>query len=487
MRLRWQMVAAYLAAQLFYLLTLAPTVLWADDARYQVQAFVGDLTFRGAYDHPVWVLFAYPFAQLPFGEVAARASFVTSLWAALAVAFTYGSLRLLTRTAWAAAVGAGALAVSHNFWMHAVRTEVYSLNVAMFAIALFALLQPRLSRRWFALAGVALALAIVNHIMMLIGLAGLGAYALWRMIRERIPVGVWIWSAVGFAATLGVLYLILRPEFSAAFIPQGERIELSRLPRELLFFSVLFGLQFPSPALMLVFVGAILLLRKNPALFAVLALIAAANIVAVMTRQELDKFAFYYLAYYVAALAAGIGAAWLVEWLGSRPVRTQRAARATLLAAVLVMPVLIYQLLPPLLNGAGIDAAQFGIREVPGRPSWEYYLNPSRRNYQGARWFAEGALNMAEPNAVIITDYPLATPLLYMQQIEHLRSDVEVAVLEAAEQTDFALDAAPQRPIYLAHTERGYDIEGLRRYFDIEPAGPIFALRLRQTGAPATE
>jgi hypothetical protein len=124
-----------------------------------------------------------------------------------------------------------------------------------------------------------------------------------------------------------------------------------------------------------------------------------------------------------------------------------------------------------------------GIREVPGRPSWEYYLNPSRRNYQGARWFAESALNMAAPHAVIITDYPLATPLLYMQQIEHLRPDVAVVVLEAAEQVDFALDAAQRRPVYLAHTERGYDIEGLQRYFTIEPVGPIFFLRPRQPDA----
>lgn len=487
MKLRWQMLAAWLAAQLFYLLTLAPTVLWADDARYQVQAFVGDLTFRGAYDHPVWVIFAYPFAHIPLGEVAARASFVTSLWAALAVAFTFGSLRMLTRTAWAAAIGAGALAVSHNFWMHAVRTEVYSLNVTMFAIALFALLQPRLTRRWFALAGVALALAVVNHIMMLIALAGLAGYGLWRIFREQIAARTWLWGVAGFVATLAVLYAILRPPLSAAFVPQGERIELSRLPRELAFFTALFGLQFPSPALPLVFAGAWRLFRRQLALGLALAFMAAANVLAVMSRQELDKFAFYYLAYYAAAFAAGIGAAWLAERLAPRPARTRQAVLAALLAAVLAMPVLVYQLLPPALNRTGIYAAQLGIREVPGRPSWEYYLNPSRRNYQGARWFAEGALNVVAPDAVIITDYPLATPLLYLQTIEHLRPDVQVVVLEAAEQVAFALDVAQRRPIYLAHTERGYDIAGLERYFDIEPAGPIFALRLRQTGAPATE
>ena len=417
------MLAAYAAAQLFYLATMAPTVLWADDARYQVQAFVGDLTFRGAYDHPVWVLFAYPFSQLPIGEVAWRASFVTSLWAALAVAFTYGSLRLLAGSAWGAAVGAGALALSHNFWMHAVRTEVYSLNVAMFAIALFALLQPRLNRRWFALAGVVLALAVVNHVMMMIGLAGLGAYGLWRIYRERIPARTGIWGVIGFVATLGILYLLLRPTLSTAFIPQSERIELARLPRDLLFFAALFGLQFPSPALVLLLMGAWVLLQRWFAVFLTLALVAAANLVAVMSRQELDKFAFYYLAYYAAAFAAGVGAAWLADRLAARPVRARHATVAALLAAVLFLPVLVYPLLPPALNRAGIYAAQLGIREVPGRPSWEYYLNPSRRNYQGARWFAESALTVAAPHAVIITDYPLATPLLYLQQIEHLRPD----------------------------------------------------------------
>lgn len=220
-------------------------MLWADDARYQVQAFIGNLTFRGVYDHPVWVLFAYPFGQLPIGEVASR------VLCHLAVGGAGGGFHL-RRAAPVDRLGMGrgchsgrARRVPQLSQCTTDRRGLFAQcgHVCHRAVCAAA---HHLNRRWFALAGVVLALAVVNHIMMVIGLAGLGGYGLWRIYRERIPVRTWLWGVIGFAATLVLLYLLLRPTLSAAFIPQGERIELSRLPRVALLCGFVYGLQFPA-------------------------------------------------------------------------------------------------------------------------------------------------------------------------------------------------------------------------------------------------
>jgi len=123
----WGPLLAYAVAQAFFLYTIAPTLLWGDDAKFQWMAYLRDTRAGAAYDHRFWVILAHPFTRLPVGDVAFRATLWTSIWAAVAVALVYAVLRRLTSSGWAAAVGAATLMVSHTFWTHAVRAEVYSL------------------------------------------------------------------------------------------------------------------------------------------------------------------------------------------------------------------------------------------------------------------------------------------------------------------------------------------------------------------------
>jgi hypothetical protein len=119
-----------------------------------------------------------------------------------------------------------------------------------------------------------------------------------------------------------------------------------------------------------------------------------------------------------------------------------------------------------MLPALGITGQTLGIREIPGRPALQFFLWPSKRGYFGARQFAEAALHNLPPNAIIIADYTVAEPMLYLQIAEHFRSDVTVAVLAMDEQLPFALVQSRHTQVFLALTGTYYDIQGLREHFN---------------------
>src|SRR5437867_2640345 len=101
-------------AFVLYLATLAPTVLWGDDAELQRRAFTGEIA-PGLRGHPLWVVVAHLFTRLPIGDVAFRANLLCAFFAAIAVGLTFAAAWTLTRSASASAIAAGALGVSHTF------------------------------------------------------------------------------------------------------------------------------------------------------------------------------------------------------------------------------------------------------------------------------------------------------------------------------------------------------------------------------------
>jgi len=75
----------------------------------------------------------------------------------------------------------------------------------------------------------------------------------------------------------------------------------------------------------------------------------------------------------------------------------------------------------------------------------------------------------------LIADYTVWEPLLYLQQVEGLRRDVQVALVPPGRQVQYARDAAVSRPVYAALLEPGtyYDRRGLETAFRVVPAGTV--------------
>jgi hypothetical protein len=465
----------YAIVQAFYLFTIAPTVLWGDDAKFQRQAFQLDLVHDSPCDHPLWVLFAHPFARLPIGDVAFRVNLFTSICAALAVTIVFATLARITKSHWAAALGASALAVSHTFWMHAVRTEVYSFNLLMLAIVLYSLLRPRLSRGWLIVSAVAAGLAVDNHVMMWLTIPALAILAVLRAMEDGIAVSEWLPAFMSFFSVVGIYNAIARPVHGVSLNPAAYVPAPREMVSGLVMFGVYVGLQFPSPAIVLAVSGLRESMRSRPLALCLL-LILLCNFAAVMRFRAPDTYVFYLLAYFSCAFWVGLGASRLSRRLDSWGHSYRRWMRVSLAVAVLALPVAVYSALPRVLPRMGITAARLGIREIPGRPALEYFLQPSKRQHVGARNFAESALNIVPRDAIIIADHTLLQPMLYLQAVEKVRPDVQAVEVFSQDQVSYALSQSGQRPVFLARTEPYYDIAGLSRFFGIVPLGVVFRL-----------
>jgi len=202
-----------LAGLMLYLITLAPTVLWGDDAKFQRMAYF--LELKGdEWGHPLWVTLAHLFTYLPVGDVAYRANLVSAVAAAATLYFVYRIIFDLSGSHLAAVVAASALGVSHTFWLHAVRTEVYTLNT-LFLVGL-----AYLAIRWDGKpAGLCLfaflyGSSIVNHLMMAFALPGYLAILAPKLLEKRLPIRAYI--------TAGVAFLLGVAPYLALVILQGN-------------------------------------------------------------------------------------------------------------------------------------------------------------------------------------------------------------------------------------------------------------------------
>jgi len=479
----WQIITVWLVAQALYLSTLAPTLLWGDDAKFQRQAYARDLEIVYAGDHPLWVLVAHPFAHLHIGDAAFRTNLFTSLWAAAAVALVFASLRSLAGSAWAAMGGAGSLAVSHTFWTHAVRTEVYSMALALLAAALCALTRPRLSRRILALGALLAGLAVDTHFMMWIAVPGLVLLVALRLRREGAGAASWLAGFAVFAAVLAaasVAYRLAVPESAAMptnplqYLPSVRGLAVA-----LGMFLVYLALQFPGPALLPI-VGGLAEWRRHSGLVAFVCLTALLNVGAVLKLGMRDKYVFYLLAYFSCAYLVGLGLPRFAAALERLLKVSAPKARSVLVASVVVVPVCVYALLPAVLPRLGVTGERLGMRELPGRPALKYFLFPPKTGYEGARRFAGEALAQAPEGAAIIADYTVCQPMLFLKAVEGARPDVRVADVAPADQVAFALAEVPNRPVLLARTDRYYDLPGLSEHFDVRPEGVLYRLVPKQ-------
>ena len=165
-----------------YAATLAPTVLWGDDATLQLAAVDGQLR-ASAGSHPAWVALAHLLSALPIRELAYRVNLLSALAGAATLGLFYLILRAVPVSRPAGILATLAFAVSHTFWAHAVRAEVYTLTLATMGLMVVAGLywQRTGQDRYLALEGAAIGLALTTHVLALLYLPALA----WLLIARR--------------------------------------------------------------------------------------------------------------------------------------------------------------------------------------------------------------------------------------------------------------------------------------------------------------
>ncbi len=140
-RLAWGGVTGL--SLLVYVITLAPSVLFADGGEFQFVPWLPGIAHPTGY--PLYTLLGWLFSHLlPLGEVAWRLNLFSAVTGALAVGAVFAAAFTLNARLWPQAAGAARLAgagvaaltfaFSRTFWSQAVIAEVYSLHALLVAL-----------------------------------------------------------------------------------------------------------------------------------------------------------------------------------------------------------------------------------------------------------------------------------------------------------------------------------------------------------------
>ncbi len=485
-------LALFAAGLVLYIPTLAPGLLWGggDFATFQTMAYLLEIQLPlGIFGHPLWVILAHPFTWLPVRDVAWRANLASAVFAAGALVLVFFTARRLTRSTLASLLATAALAVSHTFWTYAVMAKVYSLNALLLIACIYLLLLWGQERRGGYLWGAAFlyGLSWLNHLVMGTAAAGFLAYVsimAWRRwqepgLRKELILAALAWgvgiapylfllartgttgSALGtvFGFLRGLGYVITRP--SALLLSAGVGLALLLYQFPATFVPGLLGLrrlarQAPSEAWMLGLV----------ALGDVLFLLAAAD---PRTGGEYWWNLHYYLQMYVVFslwIAVGFAVLW-PRLVG------QRGAVAAVVLLTAVLPILLYAIAP--MAARPFVSNLPGFRPLPGRDNLTYVLSPWKHWETGAREFGESILAALPPNSVLFADYSIWAVIRYLQVVEGARPDVELVQL-SGEQVPLILQYRDRPYLFLADVYRYYDLEGIGRYFEIQPYDPVYRL-----------
>lgn len=476
--------AIVIAALSLYLITLAPTVLWGDSAFFQRSAAEGFLK-RDAGGHWLWLQFAQLATHLPLGNVAYRVNLLSALAATTTLLLLFLAIRALGLRRSSAAIACASLAVSHTFWMHAVRAEVYTVFTAAMTLQLWLWFTWRRGHVWpIQLAAALYGLTLLGHQMALLLLPA-GAHLLWRR-RGWLEQRDWL-LALGLLG-LGLLPFVavvdwqagpsgflhgLRLHFTQVdvdFTPALFDVSPSKLPRDTAVWLGLLALQFVGAAGLLGIYGMLGHALRSVRWQSLMILYGTCILFAFSYRVN-DQFVFYLPSY--IAVAFFIARGWQ-RLEGLTAFRSTRS-RAVLALLIVALPMATYAALPRLFTRAGLNP--MGIRELPGRDPNTYFLQPASQGDFGAEVFARSALEAMPRNAVILADHTPFESLRYLQAVESVRGDVRLLRIEAGDDLAPVVRALPARsPIFLADDNPIYYDLGALPGARLRPFGSVYRL-----------
>jgi hypothetical protein len=182
--------ALFLAAEILYLATMAPTFSFWDCGEFIATSYT--LGIPHPPGSPLFLLFGRLFTMIPFfSDIGARVNLISTLASALSVSLTYSIiLRLIVMyrksepDSWnlaekvsaygGAVIGALALAFSDSFWFNAVEAEVYAASSLFTALVVWIILrwydeEPKPGHeRWLLLVMYMIGLSIGVHLLSLL-------------------------------------------------------------------------------------------------------------------------------------------------------------------------------------------------------------------------------------------------------------------------------------------------------------------------------
>lgn len=433
-------LCALLAAMLLYGLTMAPGEVWQDSGEAQVRAALDD--WRGPFNlaraHVLFFILASGVRDAFNADPAWSANLVSVLAGAVTVANLAALLSLLLRRRVAVLAAAAMLALSHTLWQFSTAAEVNALIGALLSAQLLALaVFDRTRRGWLIwMVGLLNGLAASNHNLALLTLGcyavvGMVTFAQWRRLYGRdlfIAAVLWV---VGYAPMLALIVGDLRAGVGAAPLISSLLVggyahrvfNVSFGIGDALRLAAMFGLNFPTPLLLAVPAAlAGLRGRCSHRLHLTYVLLLGVHFLFVARYNVPDQYSFLIPTCVILTVFLGGG----IDWLLERCRADRRRPLSVILVLAACLSPIVYAALPPLARRLPDSTLPLPTRKIPYRDPYKWFLQPWRTNYDGAHRFAVEALGVLPPDAFVLTDTTLRSPLLYLQNVAGLRHDVRI-------------------------------------------------------------
>lgn len=491
-------VVLFFTSMCLYFFSLGPTFSWGDHADLPHRAVDWtDDTFYFARTYWLYRLIAQPFLLLPIGDIAYRLNLMTAVFGAATVATVGFIVYQRTRCQWSASLAALSLAVSHTLWFLSVIAEVYTLAAFLLTLVIAAGLhlanQEKPSLKALAGFGFLIGLFLSHHFAaLLIGPAS--ALLMLRFLKQpRALVTVILAFLIGaspFLVQFGQTWF----NYSwAGIVDTFQTNQLgfyrSNAARESVLFGAYLFYQFPvigfATGCGWLLLSPKLAQKRDLYLLAVMATFLVWGV----TNPIPDKFNAYVFFYPLFAIVIGFGLHRMNQTLRDTAFTQIPSIKHSFAVMLIGGPILLYSLVPAVSEVIGIDLVN--ARTCPQRDNNRYFLQPWKRKDFGARIYAEETLATAAPNSVIIVDYTLWRPLLYLQKVEQQRPDVTLVWVEPLIKedrvTEFINQTIDHSPVYLAAIEPAhyYDFTTVRQHYRALQVGNLF--RMEPIASPIEE
>jgi hypothetical protein len=483
--------ALFLISLLAYLRTMRPTFGWGDSSELITAAYYLGVGHSPGY--PTWLLLAYPFSHLPFGDVAFRVNFMTVLVGAVGVALLYLLYSKISGSRPAAVIAALTFALSATFWDQTTEAEVYTLHVCLAATILLILLAWRstgVDRRLYLLAWV-IGISLGNHALTALMIPAI-LYFVWAEKGLRFFTRRRLLTCAGFFVLGLSIYVyepiraldnppphinnphnliemwaqLTAPGARQAMFDRGMLVPLQRVVMHL--YRLGFEFQYAGCALALFGLG--LLWRRDRHLTGLLALIAFFDIAYSVNFSIFDIYVYFLPLHLVwaALIAVGVkGASDLVARLMARvPERV-------------MSPKPVWRYGPAVAVLMALPMVQF---------TQHVNLVDGSQDY-GSERFARAVVKQVEPGSLILADWWSIAPIGYLKYIEGQRKDLVMFAAPSIYAESGFLDFAKEDflrkfPAVYFVEMLTYRMQLLRSKCYLVPQGPVYRVYVER---PAPE
>ncbi len=433
-----------------YLFTLIPSVLPADNGEFQLVAWKLGIAHPPGY--PLYTLAGGLFSRF-FASPAFALNLLSAILAAITLVIVSRTVRRLTQSMIAGVLAASLLGVSTTFWAQATTANIRMPTAFFTALCVYLLIKwSQLARpstnqrletakrppgvrdqRLLSLFAFVFALGLGHHLSLLF--PGIFFVVYIFLIESSLlkQPRRWIKPLLFFAlGLLPLLYLPLRGAMGGTFA-DGESAAFLAQPDQFLsyvsgrgfegdfFYFVntrpdlfldrvkllptLFDFQFNWLVLALFVVGAFRLILRDWKLAIMLMGGITLHTFVTLAYRAPQTVEYLMSAYGLLAIVVGYG-------LGEFGMRSAECG-------MFRVPRSAFRLLPYVLRVACCVAIL--LLFVDHFPSFQWL-----RGNEDTRAYNESLLKAAPPNAIILSNWHWANPLWYLQQVEGLRTDVEV-------------------------------------------------------------